>query len=365
MKVSLITYTYNDKGKTLELIKHCRKCGVDFHEIVVVDDCSCIPFMTDDVDVKVIRNSINVGPGQAKRIGLSSLEGDVFFSLDADIRPSPKWLIHSLKYLSDPHVGIVGSQIIPGQTGTLLSRARHRSYQRNRQDRQVAFLQGGIWLIRREAWERVGGLDDYSQTTHEDIYLCRKMQKSGFGLISANAYPVYEKRKIDYRTYVKREAGYGAPVYTYQIQKYGLEGAARKIRDNSAPLIDYCLSSGELAGIYYDLLKTSVLVLNIVKFYGETLGSVPTVQGTGEVFAVLDDLLADDKKLKAAIYSDMQTLGYQKNVKYYQAPGRLAIFFEPFFVLKQQGFLSELEKNWLNAILSENEKGGFDFHYLS
>jgi len=365
MKISLITYTYNDHEKVLELIKICRKSFTSYYEIVVIDDCSDTPFSISENDVKVIRTATNLGPGQTKRFGLSQLRGDVFLSLDADIRPSAKWLLYSLKYLTDPEVGIVGSQIIPAYTGTMLSKSLYKSHPKKKEDNQVSFLEGSLLLLRKDTWKGVGGLDDYHETTHEDIYLCRKVRNAGYKLISSNQYAVYGTRKIDYLTYVKRETRYATPVYAYEIQNYGTLKTAERICKASAPLIDFCLSTNELAGIYFEMLKISTLMLSMANSFNELLAEVPSEELTSDIFAVLNKLLDTNQRLKDTFFADLKSLGYVQPQAIFQGPSRLDIFFNNFLSLKDKKIFSDLEKNWLQAIRDEAYGNRFDFHYLS
>jgi glycosyltransferase involved in cell wall biosynthesis len=263
--ISLVTYTYNDHAMVDELLRHAGLFAVPFQEILVVDDGSASTYRPSGgkPPARLIRHAVNAGPAQAKRSGIAQATGSAILSLDADIRPHPAWLKDSLRLLSDPAVGLVGGSPQPLRQASSLSAALSRTSPRATSCQDAAFAPGGCLLLRRDVWERIGGLDDFSQKSFEDYHLSRKILAHGYRLILNNRYPIYEKRHLDRAGYCRRNAAYEAPPAAAVIGRHGLANYLRDTAEAMRPGIDYFRRTGDPVLIYVFLLKTALILHSV------------------------------------------------------------------------------------------------------
>jgi len=115
-KASIIVVTYNG-------LEHTRRClesiyGASLHpdiEVIVVDNASTdgtVAYLrqlgTEHEDLKVIYNDKNEGFARANNQGIALASGKYIVLLNNDTVVSSGWLPRLLRYLQDPHVGLVG-----------------------------------------------------------------------------------------------------------------------------------------------------------------------------------------------------------------------------------------------------------------
>lgn len=101
LKISVIIPVYNEKDNILHIINEVKSQNVD--EIIVLDDCSTdgtkdIIERINDINIKKIFHSRNVGKGGAVKAGLSYVTGDVVIIQDADREYDP----HEYEKLIEP-----------------------------------------------------------------------------------------------------------------------------------------------------------------------------------------------------------------------------------------------------------------------
>ena len=356
MRISLITYTYNDHAFAADLLRHLRSFGIPFHEILVVDDASAEPFPPQE-GVRVLRLPENVGPGQAKRAGINAASGDVVLSLDADIRLSAPWLRHALQRLADAAVGVVGATILPALADNYLSRALHKIAERYAEDRDVSFLPGAVWLLRKQVWDALGGLEDFSRSTHEDVWFSRKVYQAGLTLVAADSHPVYEKRRLHRIPYCRRQVRYLAQPTAGAIAARGLGDALGHLRLKLDRCLEYAARSGEAGILYVECIRVSALLAAAAAELG-TKSPLGTPQA---VVAGAGYFLRDCPELSALFAADCAALGLPAPVPSAPCPP-LEAFFAP---LRHNGLLETLETVWAARFHEEDatpEK--FDSHYL-
>lgn len=215
MRISLISYTYNDAAYLRELFAHADRWGVPFDERLVVDDGSN-PLLSQSAcpGATILRTEANNGPAAAKRLGLGRASSDVLLSIDCDIRPHPKWLRYALTYLTDPTVGLVGTEtILPTQSPSLAAAWLRLNAVRNAPRQGDAFnrsLCGGIVLLRQSAYAAVGGIDT-SAAVAEDARLSNAIAASGATTVSIHRYPVYQARHLSIRQLCRQHVIYMGP----------------------------------------------------------------------------------------------------------------------------------------------------------
>lgn len=359
--ISFITYTYNDHRLVRDLLGYLKYFQVPFAEIVVVDDASSVPFILPEnapPQARVLRLPENVGPGQAKRAGLNALSHDIFFSLDADIRPHAGWLLHALNLVTDPGVGLVGGSCAPSTGASYHARARKKTFVFSGKDREAPVVPGGCMLLRRDVWQRVGGLEDYRSTTFEDYHFCRKLHQAGLRIIRCDSLPVYETRHLHRAVFCRRKAFYNSTSAAPVIRRHGAE---RYLADRSASLeqgLAYAEKSGDPVLVYAWLLESLLVLCQVARKAEQEAPPLPFTAhdvlceganifsgfpGTLALFA--DDLLRAGEKLPDAPDSGFPPLAH---------------FFAP---AMERNIPAMLEEIWVSRYRDEDDAMIFDGHY--
>ncbi|MER3424475.1 MAG: hypothetical protein C4293_15910 [Nitrospiraceae bacterium] len=172
--------------------------GVDY-EVIVVDNAS-----TDDTasflatlggDIRIIRNTENLGFAKACNQGAQAAQGRYLVFLNNDTIPREGWLKALIDEVeAHPEVAVVGSKLLyPDGTiqhaGVAFSRLLFSPYHVYRgfpgdapivnRRREFQSVTAACMLVRREAFEEVGGFDEGYRNGFEDVDLCLKIQDRG------------------------------------------------------------------------------------------------------------------------------------------------------------------------------------------
>ncbi|MEI8165591.1 MAG: glycosyltransferase family 2 protein [Chloroflexales bacterium] len=198
--VSIIVVTYNSAAHIAAWSAALRAVRyAPTPQIVVVDNAS------QDTSAALVRQLLpealllpqatNLGFSGGVQRGVAASSGEVLVLLNPDTVIDPGWLAALVAPLAEPRCGIVGSKILDPQGKTLLHAgglltqpvvlASHRGY--DEPDRgqyetpmAVPFVTGASLALRRELWERLGGLDPgFFPGYFEDVDLCWRAQALG------------------------------------------------------------------------------------------------------------------------------------------------------------------------------------------
>lgn len=167
--------------------------------VVVVDNCS------DDATLQRVREcrpgthvlepGRNLGFGSACNLGASALPGCDLLLLNPDAAIDGAAIARLRQSLEDaPRIGVVGPAIEDaagtlelswGDDPTLKSewerkKAHEAVRTRPPEPLVVDWVTGGCCLVRREAWDEVGGFDEHYFLYFEDLDLCRRIRRAGF-----------------------------------------------------------------------------------------------------------------------------------------------------------------------------------------
>ncbi len=220
--LSIITVTWNGRKYVEECLLSLDQQGRVPAEVIVIDNAS-----TDGTHELVeqmfprftaIRNSDNLGFAKANNIGIRLSRGKYLCLINSDVVVPSDCLNELYRYMeSNPDVAVVGPQMrghdgavrrstmrLPS-LGNALCRAiaadrwpflsrlvggQMMSDFRHDHTADVQVLNGWFWMIRREAVEQVGLLDERFFMYGEDIDWCRRFLDAGWRLVfchSANA----------------------------------------------------------------------------------------------------------------------------------------------------------------------------------
>lgn len=137
-------------------------------------------------------------------IGAARTTGEFICLLNDDVAPMQgDWLDRMVGFFADPNCGIVGAKlfypnlttqhggVIMGLSGLVehanrfLPRGEPGYAWRAELDQELSAVTGACLLVRREVFEKVGGLDEGFPTAFNDIDFCLRVRESGSGIVFA------------------------------------------------------------------------------------------------------------------------------------------------------------------------------------
>jgi N-acetylglucosaminyl-diphospho-decaprenol L-rhamnosyltransferase len=199
--VDVVTLTWNDGHLLHEALRSVLGSREVDVAVVVVDNGSDPPAVVpDDPRVRLIRNEENRGVG-ARNQGSALGVGELLAFVDSDVRVRPDTLATLVHVLRDqPDVALacpVFENQVPeasaGRAPTARVKAqrvlnRRDTYERMRPAADVPwwdvdFSITACVLIRRSAFEAIGGLDERYFYGPEDIDLCLRLQEAGWRVV--------------------------------------------------------------------------------------------------------------------------------------------------------------------------------------
>ncbi|HLD25689.1 MAG TPA: glycosyltransferase family 2 protein [Candidatus Andersenbacteria bacterium] len=213
MKLSIIIVNYNTGPLTAACIRSIlAQDVVGGLEIIVVDNASAdesvAHLRSDFPEVTVIANGKNVGLAAGVNTGLASTRGKYCLILNPDILVLPGALVSLVTYMdAHPTVGVAGGQLQSPNGEVQESCYRFYSpltliYRRTfwgktaRGQREIArflmkdfdhasiravdWLLGACLIVRREAVQEVGGMDERFFLYFEDVDWCRRFLEAGW-----------------------------------------------------------------------------------------------------------------------------------------------------------------------------------------
>ncbi len=214
--VSIIIVSWNTREilcKCLEaLCNHARNMSC---EIILVDngssDGSPEAVEKEFPQVKLIRNKKNLGFAKANNIGIRASVGRYLCLINSDVFVLDNCIDALINFMDEnPSVGIAGPRIC-NPDGSLQTSCRSypsiwntfcqavglsklfpksaffseafMKYWAHDTRRQVDVLSGCFWIVRREAVETVGLLDEKFFIYGEDIDWCRRFREAGWDVV--------------------------------------------------------------------------------------------------------------------------------------------------------------------------------------
>jgi cellulose synthase/poly-beta-1,6-N-acetylglucosamine synthase-like glycosyltransferase len=109
-------------------------------------------------------------------------QGDLLAFIDADHQLGPGWVDAALDTMRDPSVGAAGSRYAAPANGTWVQQMYGLLRGTTTGIADTDWLGSGNMVVRREAFDRVGGFDA-SLEACEDVDLCRRLRGAGFRIV--------------------------------------------------------------------------------------------------------------------------------------------------------------------------------------
>jgi GT2 family glycosyltransferase len=208
-ELSVIVLTHNTCELTLSCVRSVL-ADCPAAEIIVVDNASSDgtfeAVQTAFPGVRVILNDANLGFARGNNLGLAAARGPYLLLLNSDTIVQPGALGALVRFIdAHPEAGACGPMLL-NEDGSVQPSGRslptawrlivdmtrmYRLWQsdmfeeRGRDYRQVARvgeLSGAALMIRREAYERVGGFDPALFAYYEDVDLCKRIGDAGYAI---------------------------------------------------------------------------------------------------------------------------------------------------------------------------------------
>jgi GT2 family glycosyltransferase len=241
-RVDVIVLAWND-GDLLDgaVASALASIGVDV-EVLVVDNGSepaVVP--PRDPRVRVIRNTTNRGVAPGRAQGIESSTSPVVCLLDSDARLTPDCLGRLVATLANPTVALA-APVFAGQpveagagraptTARKVARAlgitdRYAPVPRGVDDEvwDVDFAIGACQVIRRAAYDEVGGLDESIFYGPEDVDLCLRLRDAGWRVVQVDALCEHPARRRHRKVLTRRGLAHAREVVRHLWRHRGYAG---------------------------------------------------------------------------------------------------------------------------------------------
>jgi N-acetylglucosaminyl-diphospho-decaprenol L-rhamnosyltransferase len=212
MDVSISVVSYNTHDLLADCLRSISAATPNLtYEVIVVDnasaDGSADMVATEFPDVQLVRNSENRGFAAANNQALSRARGRYVLLLNSDARLRPG-AVDELAGFLDGHltVGVVGGQLFNADGSfqssyfdypnwiselLLLTGISHwlmgplypsHTETESRAQQSVDWVSGALFMVRRQAIAEVGPLDEDYFMYSEEVDLCFRMRRRGWGV---------------------------------------------------------------------------------------------------------------------------------------------------------------------------------------
>lgn len=208
MDVSAIIVTRNTCNLTCAAVRSLQAAEDSVsREIIVVDngssDSTAIVLKQHFPSIRLIRSEINLGFARACNLAAKSAQGEFLLLLNSDARPVPDALTQAVAWLrANPDCAVTGAQLLnpdgsrqnsianfPTLATELLNKSLlRRLFPRRFPGKEQIFnapimvetVVGAFMLIRKSAWDTLGGFDERYFFFFEETDFCLQVQRRGW-----------------------------------------------------------------------------------------------------------------------------------------------------------------------------------------
>jgi glycosyltransferase involved in cell wall biosynthesis len=283
--VSVIVPTYNRYHDLSNCLKSLTAQADENFEIIVVDDGSTdeTPKITEQFDVKLIRNEKNIGLWKARNRGIEESKAQIVTFIDDDAIADKNWLRSLLRGFTSSDVAVVTGKILPRSlnaiTKTALDLLRGNDVREVNPERES--IQEGNAAYRRNALIEVG-LFSPGLLYHDGLDLCLRLRGKGYRII-------YTPHAILYHDYARGLRHLMKKKYLIGKQKAQVE-RRNSIRVSKTTLVKTLLFASLPPGLALNALLPWILPQVLV--YGYALATAAASAITFIIFARKEESLS-------------------------------------------------------------------------
>lgn len=217
-KVSVITVNFNQPQVTEELL-HSIKGLYSNLELIVIDNGSKVnpipAWETKYPAIKFIRSDKNLGFAGGNNLGIKQATGDYLFLVNNDTEFTPGLLEALVKVMDEnPAVGMVSPKIkyfndkgliqYAGYTGMNYYTGRNSCIGLRERDKgqydhitaPTAYCHGAAMMIRREAIEKAGLMNENFFLYYEEVDWCEHIKRVGYQVYVCTDALIYHKESV-------------------------------------------------------------------------------------------------------------------------------------------------------------------------
>lgn len=241
IEVSIILVNYNTKQMTMDCIDSIFNYTKDVSfEVIVVDNDSkdaSDELFGNDSRILYVKNKYNLGFGRANNIGAEHARGNLLFFLNTDTLVKDNVIGLMCRYMRQhddtsvcgvnlvnrdmkptlsferiyPSIWYLLNELTARVPSTILY-GRNAYFNHSKYPLKVAYVSGADLMIRKAAFNEVGGFDNNFFMYYEETDLCYQVKKRGHRIVAlpnlqiihfggqsftcATSLPSYEKLKI-------------------------------------------------------------------------------------------------------------------------------------------------------------------------
>ena len=187
--VTVTTTDADDLGRLLA----CQPLRAAFDQIVVVDNVSADGSreIAEAAGATVVSRSERGGYGACVNTGVPHTRGDFFAVLNPDVMLDEQNTVERLaRHFDEPGVALVAPALrlpdgrlqdsvreVPTPLDLMLRRFRDPERGVIRDGGDVPWAVGAFYLVRRAAWDEVGGFDEAYFLYFDDVDLCERLRR--------------------------------------------------------------------------------------------------------------------------------------------------------------------------------------------
>jgi len=187
-QLSIIIPCLNEErrlGPTLQALKQ-QSVAPEVFEVLVIDGGSSdgTIALAHEAGVRVIQ--CDRGLGRQRNTGARHASAEWIAFIDADCTASPNWVAEALRFIAGANADVVVGPVLAPESGAWIERAwgKHLEMRRRiapKSCRIYRFLSTQNFIVRRGAFEKVGGIDEQLTSAEDNVLACR-LWREGFHL---------------------------------------------------------------------------------------------------------------------------------------------------------------------------------------
>jgi len=200
--VSIVVVNFNGLSYIDALFASLQTQDYPAYEVLLVDngstDGSVELVRSNFAEVKIVENGENLGYSGAINLAAEKCQGDYITILNMDVVVEPGWLGPLIDFLEvNPSAGAVNPQILLAEeqetinalgqnvhvTGLGFNRLLHYpAVEADKEPRRVSGLQGAAFVMRRDLFTAVGGMNATNFMYHEDVDISWLINLAGYDI---------------------------------------------------------------------------------------------------------------------------------------------------------------------------------------